>query len=79
MLFFNLSVRLGNILVCLSKLEKESYSAVFEQRFGWVQELDGDPGEISAWYRGKTNIQASTSNFKKHGLNMFVYTNTDNC
>lgn len=73
------TVRLGNILVCLSELEKDKFCALFEKRFGWVNELDGDPGEISAWYRGKTNIQASTSNFKKHGLNMYVYTNTDNC
>jgi len=73
------AVRLGNILVCLSKLEKEVFCGPFEERFGWVQELDGDPGEISAWYRGKTNIQATKSNFKKHGLKMFVYTNVDNC
>jgi hypothetical protein len=73
------AVRLGNILVCLSKLDKSTFCDPFESRFGWVQELDGDPGEISAWYRGKTNIQASTSNFKKYGLKMYVYTNTDNC
>ena len=29
---------------------------------GWVQELDGDPGEISAWYRGQTNIEKTSSN-----------------
>jgi hypothetical protein len=73
------AVRLGNILVSISKKEKETYDSVFSERFGWVQELDGDPGEISAWYRGKTNIQASQSNFKKLGLKMYVYTNTDNC
>ena len=73
------AVRLGNILVCLSKLEKDEFCEPFNERFGWVQELDGDPGEISAWYRGKTNIQKSESNFKKHNLKMFVYTNTDNC
>lgn len=73
------AVRLGNILVCISKLDKEVFCSPFQDKFGWVQELDGDPGEISAWYRGKTNIPASKSNFKKHGLNMFVYTNTDNC
>ena len=39
----------------------------------------GDPGEISAWYRGKTNIAASKSNFLSLGLKMYVYTNTDNC
>ena len=73
------AVRLGNILVCLSKLEKEQFCAPFEERFGWVQELDGDPGEISAWYRGKTNIEKSTSNFLELGLKMYVYTNVDNC
>ena len=73
------AVRLGNILVCLSKLEKKKFCSPFEERFGWVQELDGDPGEISAWYRGKTNIQATKSNFENLGLKMYVYTNTDNC
>jgi hypothetical protein len=73
------AVRLGNILVCLSSLEKNEFCEPFEERFGWVQELDGDPGEISAWYRGKSNIAASKSNFAKHGLKFYVYTNTDNC
>ena len=73
------AVRLGNILVCLSKLDKEAFCSPFEDRFGWVQELDGDPGEISAWYRGKSNVQASKSNFAQHKLKMYVYTNTDNC
>mmetsp|Transcript_33358 Transcript_33358/g.31829 ORF Transcript_33358/g.31829 Transcript_33358/m.31829 type:complete len:246 (+) Transcript_33358:127-864(+) len=73
------AVRLGNILVCLSKLEKNVFCAPFEKRFGWVQELDGDPGEISAWYRGKSNVQATKSNFQELGLKMYVYTNTDNC
>ena len=72
-------VRLGNILVCLSSLDKERFCGPFEERFGWVQELDGDPGEISAWYRGKTNIEATKSNFAKLGLQFYVYTNTDNC
>ena len=72
-------VRLGNILVCLSSLDKEQFCPPFEERFGWVQELDGDPGEISAWYRGKTNIEATKSNFAKLGLQFYVYTNTDNC
>jgi hypothetical protein len=35
------AVRLGNILVCLSKLEKEVFCKPFNERFGWVQELDG--------------------------------------
>jgi hypothetical protein len=73
------SVRLGNVLVCLSKLDKETFCGPFDERFGWVQELDGDPGEISAWYRGKTNIKATKSNFSELGLKMYVYTNTDNC
>jgi len=73
------AVRLGNILVCLSQQEKEKFCTPFEERFGWVQELDGDPGEISAWYRGKTNIAATKSDFAKHGLKMYVYTNSDNC
>lgn len=46
---------------------------------GWVQELDGDPGEASSWYRGKTNIAATESDFQSLGLKMYVYTNTDNC
>eukprot|EP01041_Mallomonas_annulata_P001253 gene1253-2427_t len=73
------SVRLGNILVCLSTLDKETFCSPFSERFGWVQELDGDPGDLSAWYRGKSNLQATKSNFAKHGLKMYVYTNTDNC
>ena len=72
-------VRLGNILVCLSKLDKATFCPPFEERFGWVQELDGDPGEISAWYRGKTNIAASKSEFSKYSLFLYAYTNTDNC
>ena len=73
------AVRLGNILVCLSKLEKAQFCAPFDERFGWVNELDGDPGELSAWYRGKSNISATKSNFGALGLKMYVYTNTDNC
>mmetsp|Transcript_13670 Transcript_13670/g.22781 ORF Transcript_13670/g.22781 Transcript_13670/m.22781 type:complete len:248 (-) Transcript_13670:126-869(-) len=73
------AVRLGNILVCLSKLDKDTFCGPFDERFGWVQELDGDPGEISAWYRGKTNIAATKSNFQELGLKMYVYTNADNC
>mmetsp|Transcript_28205 Transcript_28205/g.38815 ORF Transcript_28205/g.38815 Transcript_28205/m.38815 type:complete len:250 (+) Transcript_28205:11-760(+) len=73
------AVRLGNILVCISKLDPTTFCAPFEQRFGWVQELDGEPGEISAWYRGKSNILATSSRFKQLGLYMYVYTNTDNC
>ena len=63
----------------LSELNKEQFCKPFEERFGWVNELDGDPGELSAWYRGKSNIAATTSNFEELGLKMYVYTNTDNC
>lgn len=73
------AVRLGNILVCISTMDKETFCSPFDERFGWVQELDGDPGEISAWYRGKTNIAATKSNFAQLGLKLYVYTNTDNC
>lgn len=73
------AVRLGNILVCLSGEEKHKFCSPFEDRFGWVQELDGDPGELSAWYRGKSNIEKTKSNFKELGLYMYVYTNVDNC
>lgn len=73
------AVRLGNILVCLSELERQEFCSPFDERFGWVNELDGDPGAISAWYRGKTNIEATKSEFQRLGLKMYVYTNTDNC
>jgi hypothetical protein len=73
------AVRLGNVLVSISKLENEQFKVPFESGYGWVQELDGDPGELSAWYRGKSNIQASASNFNDLGLKMFVFTNADNC
>ena len=73
------AVRLGNILVCLSEESKDRFCTPFEERFGWVQELDGDPGELSAWIRGKSNIAATKNNFKDLGLFMYVYTNVDNC
>jgi hypothetical protein len=73
------AVRLGNILVCLSGEEKSRFCAPFEERFGWVQELDGDPGDLSMWIRGKSNIASTKNNFKKLGLYMYVYTNVDNC
>ncbi len=73
------AVRLGNILVCLSEEPKDRFCSPFEDRFGWVQELDGDPGELSAWIRGKSNIAATKNNFKELGLYMYVYTNVDNC
>jgi hypothetical protein len=75
------ALRLGNVMVSLSHRpeQKDRFCDLFSKRFGWIQELDGDPGEISQWYRGKTNIAASQSNFQKLGLKMFVYTNADNC
>jgi hypothetical protein len=39
------AVRLGNILVCLSKLEKETFCSPFEERFGWVQ--------VRVWSKGR--------------------------
>ena len=36
-------------------------------------------GELSAWYRGKSNVAATKSNFNEYGLKMFVFTNADNC
>jgi len=47
--YLQIGVRLGNILVSISTLEKEKFSKPFETRYGWVQELDGDPGEISKY------------------------------
>lgn len=35
------ALRLGNILSCLSYLDKAQFCKPFDQRFGWVQELDG--------------------------------------
>ena len=49
-------------------------------QFGWVQELDGDPGAISQWYRTKkVNLRDVANNFGDLGLSFFVYTNIDNC
>jgi hypothetical protein len=48
---------------------------------GWIQELDGEPAEVSAWYRGKDTMQdkREVSNFEALGLKMYVYTNAYNC
>eukprot|EP01039_Chlorochromonas_danica_P010463 gene10463-11593_t len=75
------SLRVGNCMVCLSTLGKEDYCPAFEEGFGWVQELDGEPGEVSAWYRekGLTNLPGHVSNFKDLGLKMYAFTNTFNC
>jgi len=40
------AVRLGNILVCLSELERDEFCGPFEERFGWVQELV----RVYIWY-----------------------------
>ena len=56
------AVRLGNILVCLSGEEKDKFCSPFENRFGWVQELDGDP-ESSPRVQGQVQ-HSRQSNFK---------------
>ena len=38
------ALRLGNVYVAISRLENEVFKVPFEKGFGWVQELDGDPG-----------------------------------
>lgn len=49
-------------------------------QFGWMQELDGDPGAISQWYRTKkVNLKDVANNFRDLGISFFVYTNVDNC
>ncbi|CAM9751205.1 unnamed protein product [Ascophyllum nodosum] len=74
------AVRLGNPLVALSKIDRDDYAAIFDGNFGWVQELDGDPGAISQWYRTKkVNLRDVANNFGDLGLSFFVYTNIDNC
>lgn len=50
------------------------------RQFGWMQELDGDPGAVSQWYRKQNvNLKDVTNNFNSLGLSFFVYTNVDNC
>ncbi|CAM9580830.1 unnamed protein product [Chrysoparadoxa australica] len=76
----HIAVRLGNPMVCISYLEDKSvFMAPFDARFGWMQELDGDPGAVTMWYRGKVNIKDVASDFQKLGIKFFVYTNVDNC
>lgn len=50
-------------------------------KFGWVQELDGDPGAVSQWYRNKSGLKLKDvkNNLTKLGISFFVYTNVDNC
>eukprot|EP00904_Undaria_pinnatifida_P005685 jgi/Undpi1/2246/HiC_scaffold_12.g05632.m1 len=74
------AVRLGNPLVALSKLSKDDFSAIFDGNWGWMQELDGDPGAVSQWYRNrKVNLKDEANNFVELGICFFVYTNVDNC
>lgn len=45
-----------------------------------MQELDGDPGAVSQWYRDKNvNLKDVGNNFVELGISFFVYTNVDNC
>lgn len=50
-------------------------------KYGWVQELDGDPGAVSQWYRNKSGVKLKdvANNFADLGISFFVYTNVDNC
>eukprot|EP00611_Tribonema_gayanum_P019342 TRINITY_DN3330_c0_g1_i1.p1 TRINITY_DN3330_c0_g1~~TRINITY_DN3330_c0_g1_i1.p1 ORF type:complete len:297 (+),score=81.73 TRINITY_DN3330_c0_g1_i1:59-892(+) len=75
------AVRLGNPLICLSSgTDKDTFCSPFESRFGWVQELDGDPGAVSMWHRDqKINMKGVANDFAALGLKMYVYTNVDNC
>lgn len=75
------AVRLGNPMVCLSTLpDNDLFCAPFSARFGWVQELNGDPGAVSMWFREqKVNIKDKANEFGKLGLRFYVYTNVDNC
>ncbi|CAM9693030.1 unnamed protein product [Discosporangium mesarthrocarpum] len=74
------AVRLGNPLVAISRIQKSDFELLFDGKWGWMQELDGDPGAVSQWYRGQNvNIKDAVNNFKELGLNFFVYTNVDNC
>jgi len=78
-------VRLGNPMVSISQLEPSVYCGFFDLKFGWMQELDGDPEAVSQWFRGKVNIFSGLKKNKGRtamdslGLNFYVYTNTDNC
>lgn len=35
------ALRLGNVMISLSKTNKETFCPLIDQKFGWVQELDG--------------------------------------
>ncbi|CAN0353760.1 unnamed protein product [Pylaiella littoralis] len=74
------AVRLGNPLVALSMINKDEFAQIFDGNWGWMQELDGDPGAVSQWYRDKkVNIKDVGNNFVELGISFFVYTNVDNC
>eukprot|EP00640_Fibrocapsa_japonica_P002532 CAMPEP_0113944010 /NCGR_PEP_ID=MMETSP1339-20121228/30572_1 /TAXON_ID=94617 /ORGANISM="Fibrocapsa japonica" /LENGTH=253 /DNA_ID=CAMNT_0000949049 /DNA_START=61 /DNA_END=822 /DNA_ORIENTATION=+ /assembly_acc=CAM_ASM_000762 len=77
------AVRLGNPLISLSKLDQETYTSFFGSKFGWVEELDGDPTAVSMWYRDQgTNSNVGkndASDFVQRGLKLYVYSNLDNC
>ncbi|CAM9260588.1 unnamed protein product [Scytosiphon promiscuus] len=74
------AVRLGNPLVALSMIDKDDFGQIFDGNWGWMQELDGDPGAVSQWYRDKkVNIKDVGNNFVELGISFFVYTNVDNC
>ncbi|CAM9777148.1 unnamed protein product [Ectocarpus sp. 4 AP-2014] len=74
------AVRLGNPLVALSMINKDDFAQIFDGNWGWMQELDGDPGAVSQWYRDKkVNLKDVGNNFVELGISFFVYTNVDNC
>eukprot|EP00903_Cladosiphon_okamuranus_P012894 g12040.t1 len=74
------AVRLGNPLVALSMIGKDDFAQIFDGNWGWMQELDGDPGAVSQWYRDKkVNLKDIGNNFVELGISFFVYTNVDNC
>ncbi|CAM9109822.1 unnamed protein product [Choristocarpus tenellus] len=74
------AVILGNPLVALSRIDRTKFSALFDGKLGWMQELDGDPGALCQWYRKqKINLKAVDNNFAALGIFFFVYTNVDNC
>lgn len=41
------ALRLGNVYVAISKFKNDVFKVPFEQGYGWVQELDGDPGTVN--------------------------------
>jgi hypothetical protein len=41
------ALRLGNVYVSISTIDNERFKIPFEKGYGWVQELDGEPGIYS--------------------------------